>query len=187
MDTFEIIKKRRSIRKFRNLTVPYDKLEKLVESARLAPSVMNLQPLEYIIVENAQLVKEVFDCTEWKNYVFESGPKKGEEPKTYIVVLIKNAELKHAEFDAGLATENILLAAQNEGIASCCLGAVEWTRINRILKIPTEYYAKMLIALGYPKQEATYTDAEDKKIRSVNGKIIVSKEPLSKILHKNYF
>ncbi len=188
METFEAIKNRRSIRKFLNKRVSADLLEELIEAARLAPSAMNLQPLEYIIVNREDLLLKLFDCTEWKNYSFASGPERGEEPKAYIVILSNTLiKSRNIEMDAGLAIENILLLAQSEGLASCCLGSVSWGQINRLLGIPNSHYGLLLIALGYPKQSASFVDSDDRKIRSVDEKIIVSKNPLEKIIHKNYF
>ena len=61
MSTYELALKRRSIRRFKNVAIPYEILEKCVNAARLAPSGGNLQPLEFIIVDDEQLLAKMFD------------------------------------------------------------------------------------------------------------------------------
>ena len=55
MDVYNVILKRRSIRRFKQDKIPIDILEKLVNSARVSASAANLQPLEYIIITNNHL------------------------------------------------------------------------------------------------------------------------------------
>ena len=61
MDVYKAIVRRRSIRRFRDKTVPYDVLEKCVDAGRLAPSARNRQLCEYIIVDDEELLPAVFD------------------------------------------------------------------------------------------------------------------------------
>lgn len=186
MNIFEGIMQRRSIRKFTSKPIQMSVLEKLVDCARVAPSGMNRHLLEYIIVNVKDLNEKVFACTEWKDYSFESGPLKGEEPTAYIIVLSKGSS-SVTSIDVGFAIENILLCATGEGLGSCCLGAINRELISRILNIPKEYYVCYVIALGYPKQVAKMIEQDNEKISSVNGIILVSKPALSAIVHRNGF
>ena len=68
MNLYETIIKRRSIRRFKAMPVAFDILENCVNAARLAPSAANLQPLEYIVVDEEPLLDIVFDTLKWANY-----------------------------------------------------------------------------------------------------------------------
>ena len=188
MDTYDAVIGRRSIRKFQNKKVPFDILQKCIEAARMAPSAMNLQPLEYIIIEEEQLVKKMFECTEWNKYSFKNGPQPGEEPTAYILVLSNNKiKTKNPQIDAGLAIENILLTAYAQGVASCCMGATKKKEIIELLKIPEDYSIQNLIVLGYAKQVSKTVDEDSIRIKQVDDEVRVSKRPLSKIMHRNCF
>jgi nitroreductase len=65
----ELIQKRRTIRRFLQKPIPLKQLENFVDAARLAPSAANLQPLEYIIVHQPELLKRVFGTLKWAGYI----------------------------------------------------------------------------------------------------------------------
>jgi nitroreductase len=89
----EIIAGRRSIRQFRPEPVARELLEKLIDLARLAPSAANLQPLEFILIDDKGLCPEVFACLKWAAYIVPEGnPKPGNEPVAYVVTLVKTPE-----------------------------------------------------------------------------------------------
>jgi nitroreductase len=186
MNVVDAIMQRRSIRKFTNKPIRMSTLEKLVDCARVAPSGMNRHLFEYIIVNVKDLNEKIFACTEWKNYSFESGPLRGEEPTAYIIVLSKGSS-SVTSADVGFAIENILLGAVGEELGSCCLGAINREAISRLLNIPKNYYVCYVIAIGYPKQIAKIVEQDNEKISSVNGIILVSKPMLSTIVHRNSF
>ncbi|MEE9583659.1 MAG: nitroreductase family protein, partial [Dehalococcoidales bacterium] len=62
MDVYETVIKRRSIREFKDTPVAYDVLEKCVNAARLAPTAANYQLCEYIVIDDEQLLPQVFDA-----------------------------------------------------------------------------------------------------------------------------
>lgn len=91
MDIYELIKKRRTIRRFKQKEIPLELLEKFVDMARIAPSGANIQPLEYIIVNDKKIVDEIFPLTGWAGYLGKDGvPPEEKRPVAYIVVLINN-------------------------------------------------------------------------------------------------
>ncbi len=141
MSLYELILSRRSIRQFKPETVSRGILERFVNAARLAPSASNLQPLEFIVVDEDELRKRLFPCLRWAGYIAPEGnPKQGHEPLAYVVVLVNlRVRDKGYEWDAGAAVENIILAAWEEGIGSCWLLSVERKNIQEMLKIPTIY------------------------------------------------
>ena len=65
MEFSEILKRRRSIRRFRQEEVPLETLKELVEAAALAPSAANAQCLRYVLVREKELLRAVLEQTAW--------------------------------------------------------------------------------------------------------------------------
>jgi nitroreductase len=187
----EIIKKRRSIRRFRQKVIPAGILEKMVEAARMAPSGSNLQPWEFIVVNEKPMVDKVFSTLAWAGYLGKEGPPaEGKKPTAYIVMLNNNNIKKPPpQRDFGAAAENILLTATEEGIGSCWIGSVERKKLAEILKIPQNYEIDSVIALGYPDETPVVEEYKNSiKYWKDNQKILhVPKKSLKSIIHYNTF
>lgn len=191
MNFYELILSRRSIRQFKSKPISKDILEKLVNTARLAPSAANRQPLEFIVVDEEEMGRKIFSCLKWAAYIAPQGdPRPGHEPVAYIVILV-NTGIKERgyEYDAGAAIENIILAAWEQGVGSCWLLSVERDKIQDILKIPMTYKIDSVIALGYPDEEPIAEIMEDsvKYWKDSTGRLHVPKRKLEDIIHFNRF
>jgi len=182
---------RRTIRRFQKKPISEEMLVKLVNAARLAPSGANIQPCEYIIVNNEQLVDKLFTCLKWAGYIAPAGnPPEGERPVSYIVVLIDvNRKKKGGEVDAAAGIENILLAAWEMGIGSCWLGSIDRKQIKKLLRIPHHLKVDSLVALGYPNELPVVEDAQDsiKYWKDKEDVLHVPKRKLEEILHRNRY
>ncbi len=188
MNIYQMILKRRTIRRFQRKKVSYEVLEKCVNAARLAPSAANLQPCEYLIVDEEDLLDEVFGTLQWAGYISDGSPPPSQRPTAYIIVLI-NQEVKRKAFehDVGMAVENIILTALEEGVGSCCFGAVEREELRKRLNIPRKYIIDLVIALGYPNESPVLEPFENsvKYWKDKKGLLHVPKRKLKDILHRN--
>ena len=188
MDIYESILNRRTIRLFQNKKIPAKILEKLVNTARLAPSAKNLQPLKYIIVDQEQLSEKVFANLALGGET-EKLRKKENQPVAYILILV-NRKIRVSEFehDVGLAAGNIILTAFGEGIGCCIIRAFNRQGLVNAFNLPPDYYLDLIIALGYPAEKPVI---EEKKFgpywRDEKGILHVPKRQLKKILHWNGF
>jgi nitroreductase len=149
---YEKIVERRTIRKYTKESVPKNMLEKCVDAARLSPSGMNRQPLKYIIVDDEELLAEVFSTTSWAGYLPDYEPSEEEMPRAYIIVLLDKEIRNNCGHDAGIAVMSISMVAYEEGLGSCILGAIERAKLRRILKIPDILEIVLAVALGYPAE-----------------------------------
>ena len=186
MSTYELILKRRTIRKFKQKKIERKTLEKLINAARFAPSANNLQPLKYIIVDDSEKVDAVFENVKWAGYIAPAGdPAKEERPVAFIAILV-DTEIKKTgyEHDIGAAAQNIILAALEEGIGTCWMGAIDRNRIREILAIPERYILDTVIALGYPAEEPVAEDEKGsiKYYKDGSGVLHVPKRRLEDIL-----
>jgi len=191
MNFYKLLLSRRSIRQFKPRPIQKEILKKLVNAARLAPSAANLQPLEFIVIDEAETRRKIFSCLRWAAYIKPQGdPKPGHEPMAYIFTLI-NTEIKDKgyEYDAGAAIENMILAAWGQGIGSCWLLSIERKKIQEILKIPMSHRIDSVLALGYPDEEPVAEIKEDsvKYWKDSTGRLHVPKRKLEDIIHFNKF
>jgi nitroreductase len=190
-EAHDIIVSRRTIRQFRPDPVPRETLEALVDAARLAPSAANLQPLEFIIVDDRRVRADVFPSLKWAAYIAPEGdPKPGQEPAAYIVTLVNTkVREKMFEYDVGAAEENMIISALAEGIGSCWLLSIDRDRLKAVLGVPEGYRIDCVLALGYPAEEPVAEELKDsqKYWKDGEGRLHVPKRTLAGVLHRNRF
>jgi nitroreductase len=193
MDIWEVIKKRRSVRRFRQKEISTEILLELVEAGRCAPSGANRQPLEFVIVSSEEIKTMVFAQLAWAGYVRpRRDPPADKRPVAYIIVLVsgERTTAKLGPVDAAAAIENILLAAQGNQIGSCWLGSIKRDKIREILEIPDVYEIDSVIALGYPDEQPVMEDCKGESIEYYlddRDVLHVPKRPLRSITHMNKF
>jgi nitroreductase len=197
MDVYEAVISRRSIRRFKDIAVPYDALEKCVNAARLAPSGRNRQLCEYIIIDNEQLLPKVFDSiTRWAGQPKPKGALLEHTPKAYIIILINKVlegEVGNlgrvTTYDVGMSAENVILVALEQGLGSCPILAFEEKELKQILNIPDDYGIALVLALGYPDESPVAEESTGSVERWVDDRGVrhVPKRKLEDILHRNKF
>jgi nitroreductase len=188
MNVYEAILSRRSIRRFKQKSIPLELLKKFVNGARLAPSAANLQPLEFIIVNEKFLCKKIFETLGWAAYIKPKwAPSKNERPVAYIIMLVTDSKNQYYLRDVSLASENIVLAAEEEEIGSCILCNVDREKIRELFKIPNEILIDSVIALGYKAENPVVVDFIDsvKYWRDENEVLNVPKRKLEDVAHIN--
>jgi nitroreductase len=191
MDIMDLIKTRRSVRRFSQEKLDRNFLIELVEAARCAPAFANEQSLEYIVVDEPKVCQEIFETLTWAWHVRpKRKPAPNQRPTAYIIVLIDSEIKKEAVVDAAAAIENILLAAWSKDIGSCWLGALKKEKISQVLSIDDKYDINSVVALGKPAEKPVMEDATTDDIKYYLDKadvLHVPKRPLNRILHFNKF
>jgi nitroreductase len=191
MNLFEVIRSRRSIRQFKPDPIARETLKRLVDAGRLAPSAANLQPLEFVIVDDQEGRNKIFSCLKWAAYIVPSGnPLQGQEPVAYIIVLVNlKIREKGFEYDAGASIENMILVAREESIGSCWLISIDREKIAEVLGVPQGYRVDAVLALGHPAEEPIAEDMTDsiKYWKDDSGRLHVPKRKLDSIVHFNKF
>lgn len=191
MSVTDLILSRRSIRQFDARPVGRDVLRKIVDAGRLAPSAANLQPLEFIVIDDEVRRNDVFACLKWASAIAPRGnPRPGHEPRAYVAVLV-NSRIrdKMYEYDVGAAVENMTLAALEEGIAGCWLISIDKPKVCALLSVPDTHKLDSILALGYPGQVSQAEDfvGSTKYWQDDDLTFHVPKRTLASVLHFNEF
>jgi nitroreductase len=156
-DILDLIINRQSDRKYSDKPVEKEKLERILEAGRMAPSACNAQPWKFIVVNEKELVAKVAEAA--------SAPLLGmntfvaQAPLQIVIVREKpnftskiGASIKDKDYsliDIGIASENICLQAKAEGLGSCMLGWFDEPRVKKLLEIPKDKRVELIITIGY--------------------------------------
>lgn len=160
MDFLTLAEQRQSDRKFDTARrVEQDKIDRILEAARLAPSACNAQPWHLVVVDDPEV------CGQTAEAIASLGMNKfAHQAPLHIVIveerpnftswfggLVKN---KHFPLiDTGIITSYITLAAASEGLGSCILGWFDEKELKKVLNIPSSKRILLDIAIGYPAAE----------------------------------
>ena len=140
----ELLNKRQSDRAYLSKPIEKEKLDRIIEAGRLAPSACNAQPWKFIVVDDQELKNKVADCSSSKvlgmNHFTKQAP-------VHIVIVEENANFtsnagslikgKHFPLiDIGIAAEHICLQAAAEELGSCMLGWFDEPKVKNLLNIP---------------------------------------------------
>ncbi len=191
MNVSSAIQRRRTIRRFKNQPVPESILIKFVDSARLAPSAGNSQPLEYVTVASASGCEKIFPSLKWARFIGGGDtPAEDKKPAAYIIVLInRNIAAKGGGHESGAAVQNILLSAIEEGYGACWLRSVDRAAIKEAFGIAGNCDVDSVVALGKPAESPiTELAGDDTKYwRDDRGLLHVPKRSIDTILHKEKY
>jgi len=153
----DLIRTRQSDRKYSDKDVEDEKLERILEAGRIAPSACNAQPWRFIIVTDPSLKKEIAEAASAK--ILGMNSFVGQAPVLIVVVREKpnfssriGGTIKNKDYsliDIGIASENICLQASAEGLGSCMIGWFDEDLLKKILSIPRSKRVELIITIGY--------------------------------------
>jgi len=163
MTVIEAIRKRYSCRAYQQRPIEQEKLDQILEAARLAPSAKNLQDWRFVVVTDKEKKGRVAETTN-RPEVFERAGA--------IIAACSNSDYvmkcgqQVGPIDVAIALEHIALQATELGLATCWIGSFEPEKVRAILGIPDDIAVIELMAIGYP----------------VDGRRETSREPIKKIV-----
>jgi nitroreductase len=173
LETQDAIRKRCSLKThLSKRPVEPEKVDLVLEAARLAPSARNLQPWRFVIVQGDEAIDELVSAAfPESNQVLKNAP---------LVILICAREeddmtregKPYYLFDAGLTVENLLLAATDLGLLTHPILMFDESEVKRILEIPDDYRVVLATPLAYPA-EASYNEAAEERLRERERKDLV--------------
>lgn len=154
----ELIRSRQSDRKYLERAVEKEKIGRIIEAGRMAPSACNAQPWKFIVVDDPVLLRELSEAASARllgmNGFVNQSPMQivvvRENPNfsSKVGATIKNKD--YSLIDIGIACENICLMAEAEGLGSCMIGWFDEKKVKKLLGIPASKRVELLITIGYP-------------------------------------
>ena len=144
MEVFEAIQKRQSVRSYLSDKVPIEKLMKILEAARLAPSAGNIQPWHFIIVTEQQM-RDKLSKGRYANFLVES-------PIVIVGCGDRQASPNWHLVDTTIAMQNMVLTATSEGLGTCWIGSFNEDQVKKLLDIPERFKVIALLAVGYRRE-----------------------------------
>ena len=177
MEFTDVVKLRRSVRKFSNQEVEKEKIEQILECARLAPSWANKQCWSFIVVKDKEKIELLSKAAGTVNIWFKKAP--------IMIVACGDPKLsgirKGIEYfmvDVAISMEHLVLAATDLGLGSCWIGAFEEEKIKDVLGIPNNIRVVAITPIGYPAEKVGVQE-------TITRVILRSKKrkPLDEIVH----
>jgi len=160
MDVIEALKKRRSIRIFKDKLIPKDVLEQIVDVARFAATARNVQPWEFVVITKQETLKKIADLAENGRFLAQAAA----------CVVVFCSDTKYYLEDGCAATENILIAATVFGVGSCWIAGDKKPYsqdINKLLAAPQAFKLISIIALGFAQSEDDFRVAEKRGLNEL--------------------
>ncbi len=141
---------RRSIRSFTEEKLAREMLEELLSRAILAPSASNRQPWFFVVVDDSALIKKIKDFS----------PGLGGDPACIVAFCLDTQLLpktrdggldkSSAVLDLGMAAQNFMLAAVEQGLGTCVVKSIHPRFVAQILRIPSQYSLEFVLTVGVP-------------------------------------
>lgn len=157
MNLDEIIRHRRSIRRYTGQPVEREKILACLEAARLAPSAENSQPWRFLIIDDPELKQQV--AARAFSGIYSACRFAAQAP--VLVLLLARLDflanrlgrmIQGTQFyllDLGIAGEHFILKAEELGLSTCWIGWFNIRAIRKFLQIPRKYRPVAIISLGY--------------------------------------
>jgi nitroreductase len=146
MDTWDALRARRNVRAYRQEAIPDEHLERILEAARRAPSSMNQQGWDFVVVTDRDDLRELSRAWRYAAHV-------GTSATTIVLVIPASSDRDERDtlwYDLGQATMSIMIAAADLGIGSGHASIGDPSLVRELLGLPADREAAMLVALGHP-------------------------------------
>lgn len=147
MTVLDVIRKRYSCRAYQDRKIERQKLDTILEAARLAPSARNTQDWRFVVVTHEETRRQIAATTNRPDVFQKAGA---------IIVACSNSDYVMrcgqaiAPIDVAIALEHICLQATEFGLGTCWIGSFDPATVGQILAMPADIAIIELMAIGYP-------------------------------------
>lgn len=154
MDVLEIIKNRRSIRKFQKKKIPTKIIKRLIEALIWAPSAGNLQSRKFYFVFNRETKEKLAKAALYQGFIAQA-------PLVIVGCIDNKISLRYGErginlysiCDVAASIENLMLLAYSEDLGSCWVGDFNPKKIAEILNLPDNLKPIVIVPVGYSDEK----------------------------------
>lgn len=160
MDFLELAKSRYSCRNFSEKKVEKEKIDKIIEAARIAPTAVNFQPQKIMLLQTKEQLSKLKECTKYG----------WNAPIIFVICYDKTISWKRKYdgkdegiIDASIVTTHMMLEAQDLGLGSTWIGSFDPEKLRKEYHLPGNLEAVALLAIGYPAKDAKPSENHDKR------------------------
>jgi nitroreductase len=155
MDKHSVLRRRFSCRSYRPDPVPRDVLEELLDGARWAPNAGNLQPWRFVVVLDQSHRRALARAALNQRFLASA-------PAVVVVCAVPEESVRvygsrgrdlYCLQDTAAATENLMIAATDAGLATCWVGAFDEAAVARDLDLASGWRPVALVSVGYPAEK----------------------------------
>jgi nitroreductase len=149
MDVMEAVVSRKSVRAYLDRAVEKEKLDRVLEAARMAPSASNRQEWRFVVVTDAEKRRRLAEEAAGQRFIAEA-------PVLIAACAQSDGKIMRCgqacyPIDVAIAIDHLTLAAVAEGLGTCWIGSFDPELVRQILGIPKEIVVVELLPLGYPE------------------------------------
>jgi nitroreductase len=137
------IKDRRSIRKYKRKELSNEVLDHLLNMARAAPSGANRQPWEIVVITDRQRLKGLVPICKEQAFIADCAA---------FIIGVDDPQQKWAKVDMAIALDHLSLAAVEEGMGTCWIGAFDVAKMSEYVGLPADRTVTVCMALGFPDE-----------------------------------
>jgi nitroreductase len=148
MDLLKEIEQRQSIKDFLTKPIEDEKMDRILEAGRLAPSAKNRQPWRFIVINDENLRENIQQAAFGQEHVGKA-PALIAAASTNIDYRMPNGQLSYP-IDIAFAVSFMMLQAEHEELCSCVITTFDEPEVKELLTIPYSMKVVMLLLLGYP-------------------------------------
>jgi nitroreductase len=145
-----LVEQRKSIRSYKDIEVEKEKLDYIIEAFRLAPSAKNLQPWKLVIVTDKNIKEKLFTACKSQPSIVEAPIVIAACAKEEEAYGVMGGYMNSFAIDIALAFEHLMLAATEQGLGTCWIGAFFEKDVKDILGVPENVRVVALTPIGYP-------------------------------------
>jgi len=162
MEFYEVIKTRRSVRRYKDKDIPDDVLMRVLEAGRIAPSGNNRQPWRFVVVKDEDKRRQIAQACYDQMFIADA-------PVVLVCCSIRcTSGYEPWKDNAGprdviIAIDHMTLAARNEGLGTCWIGALYPEKVAKVVNVPDDIDVVMVIPIGYPASDDMFTERTSRK------------------------
>jgi len=177
MDFMDLVNTRKSVRTYTDRSVEEEKIVTILEAARLAPSAVNCQPWQYIVVKEKVTIEKIADSSKINSWLKKA-------PCVIIACADPNVDhtvngMDYYLVDLAISMEHLILAATELGLGTCWLASYDEGKVRSILGIPEKMRVVAMTPLGYPAEKESIGGGLRKTLAGSK-----KRKPMEEMLHR---
>lgn len=160
MEFSSLTRARYSVRTFKSDPVPREIIERVLETARWAPTACNFQPQRILVVDEPEVLAKIRACTQYQY----------DAPCVMLVCYNRLESWKRSlddkdsgDWDAAVVATHLLLAAANEGLGAVWVGYFHPRKLGKALGLPYGLVPVAMIPMGWPTTESQPSDLHSQR------------------------